>query len=361
MLVEKQFKELDEPFVTEGGAVLRKPVVAYEEYGNPDGPVILLCHGGLSDQHAAGRYAESDPAPGWWDPLVGPGRVIDTDRFRILAANSLGSMAGTTSPRTVNPDTGCRYGPLFPKITLIDTARFHRAFLEAMAVDRLHLMAGPSMGSLQSLQMAALCPDFVGGVVSVATAGRMTPSGMAMHHFMSNAIKMDPQFQGGWYDVDRPLLALKYIHQVMRIYYTHEDIIKQATWDAVPEGPDSQDRRAQAVNQFLSATPDVDVLNRDPNCYVTLLDAINTYDLGRDCESFEAGVRRITCPVLLMNIDTDCEFQPRWAREVFDVLEAARPGQATLEVLRSPWGHLGCIKEFDQMAEHMGAFLKRLS
>lgn len=360
MIVEKQKLKLSQPFTTESGAVLNAPEVVYEEYGNPNGPVIYIAHGGLSDQHAAGRYSDSDPAPGWWDDLIGPGKVFDTERYRIICSNSLGGMAGTTSARSANPATGHRYGPLFPRITLIDMVRFHKAFLDELGVDSLHLMAGPSMGSLHSLQMAALYPGFVGGVISVATAGRMTPSGMAMHHFMMNAIKMDPDFQGGWYDPSRPLLALKYVHQVMKIYYTHEKIIKMLAWDTVPEGPNSQDTRSAAVNAFIAGTPDIDTRDRDPNCYITLLEAINSYDLGRDAESYEAGVRRIRCPVLLMNVDTDGEFDIAWAEEVAEILNAANAGQAEVVELKSPWGHLGCVREGAQMAEAIAHFLPRL-
>lgn len=359
MLVSKKTLKLSQPFTTGSGVVLKAPEVTYEVYGKPNAPVIYIAHGGLSDQHAAGRYNESDPAPGWWDGLIGPGKAFDTDRYRVICANALGGMFGTTSACSINPDTGHRYGPLFPTLTLIDMVRFHKAFLDELGVERIEVMAGPSMGSLHSLQMAALYPDFVGAVVAVATAGRMPPSGMAMHHLMMNFIKMDPDFQGGWYDTSKPLLALKYIHQTMRIYYTHEKLLKQVCWDPIPEGPQSQDLRARAVNGYLSGTPDLDVKGRDPNCYLTLLTAINSYDLGRDAESYEAGVRRIRCPVLLMNIDTDCEFDISWAQEVADILNAVRPGQARVELLRSPWGHLGCVRETAQMSGHVKEFLSR--
>lgn len=360
MLVEKKTLQLSQPYTTGNGCVLKQPQVVYEEYGLAEGPVIYIAHGGLSDAHAAGRYSDSDPLPGWWDALIGPGKPFDTDRYRVICANSLGNMGGSTSPASINPDTGCRYGPLFPQITLIDMVRFHKAFLEELGVERLEVMAGPSMGSLQSLQMAALYPDFVGAVVAVATAGRMPPSGLAMHHLMMNFIKMDPEFQGGWYDTAKPLLALKYIHQTMRIYYTHEKIIKRLAWDPVPEGPDAQDVRARAVNAYLASTPDLDVRGRDPNCYLALLSAINSYDLGRDAASFAEGVRRIRCPVLMMNIDTDCEFDVVWAEEVAAILNEANPGQARVELLRSPWGHLGCVREGEQMSAHIRGFLSRV-
>jgi len=109
-MVEKKFLNLSASFITEGGVEIKQPVAAYEEYGNPQGPVVLLCHGGLSNQHAA-DVTDVDKNPGWWDKLVGPGNVFDTDIFRILSINALGSIAGTTSATSINPDTGKKYVP----------------------------------------------------------------------------------------------------------------------------------------------------------------------------------------------------------------------------------------------------------
>ena len=126
MIVKSQILKLPGSFSTEKGGVIKEAVVAYEEYGNKEGPTVFITHGGLSSHHAAGRYSASDPLPGFWDDLIGPGKVIDTDRFRVLSANSLGSMYGSSSPLTLNPDSGRHYGPEFPEITLLDWAVFKK-------------------------------------------------------------------------------------------------------------------------------------------------------------------------------------------------------------------------------------------
>jgi homoserine O-acetyltransferase len=360
MLVQRKLIHLPETFITESGVPLKRPQVVYEEYGQSDGPVILIAHGALADPHAAGRYCAEDRHAGFWDGLIGPGKVFDTGRYRILCINSLGSMYGTTSPATLNPDTGCRYGPHFPEISLIDTVNFQKAVLDHLGVDELHLMAGPSMGALQSLQMAALYPEFLNGVVAVAAAGRTPPAAMAIHHFIINTLTMDPDFQGGWYDLGRPLLAMKTVHQFLRINAIHEDLIKTAMWDAVHDGPKAQAERSRAIARYLTSTVDIDTKDRDPNCYITLLNAINSYDLGRDEESYEEGVLRIQSPVLLMNIDTDSEFHMHWADEVADILNTRTPDQAQVAVIDSPWGHLGSIKEFEQMGDSIRRFMTEL-
>lgn len=43
MLVKKMALPLPQPFITEHGFAFTRPEVAFEQYGQPDGPVILLC------------------------------------------------------------------------------------------------------------------------------------------------------------------------------------------------------------------------------------------------------------------------------------------------------------------------------
>ena len=61
MIVESQVLKLPEPFIAEKGGVIKEPIVAFEEYGNKEGPVVFVTHGGLSSHHAAGRYSLQDP------------------------------------------------------------------------------------------------------------------------------------------------------------------------------------------------------------------------------------------------------------------------------------------------------------
>jgi pimeloyl-ACP methyl ester carboxylesterase len=56
--------------------------------------------------------------------------------------------------------------------------------LDALGIARLYCIAGPSMGSLHTLCFAAMYPERVERAIAVATAARMTASGMAMHHFL---------------------------------------------------------------------------------------------------------------------------------------------------------------------------------
>ncbi len=68
---------------TVGGKAIANVKVGYETYGKPNAAgdnAIFVAHFFSGTSHAAGKYAPSDAAPGYWDPIIGAGRPIDTDK-----------------------------------------------------------------------------------------------------------------------------------------------------------------------------------------------------------------------------------------------------------------------------------------
>src|SRR5215475_10738645 len=160
-------------FKLESGVVLPELTLAYETYGRlaPGGRnAILVTHGFTSNHHAAGKYASTDQVAGWWDGLIGPGKAIDTTRYFVVSSNMLGSSYGSTAPRSTNPATGKPYGPDFPDITVRDIVRAQKLLLEALHVNHLVAVAGPSYGGFQAFQWAVTYPGFMDGIVPVVTA-----------------------------------------------------------------------------------------------------------------------------------------------------------------------------------------------
>ncbi len=77
-------------FKLTNGAVLPELTIAYETYGKlaPGGNnAVLITYGYTNTFHAAGRYKPSDPAPGNWDGLIGPGKAIDTNKYFVVSGH----------------------------------------------------------------------------------------------------------------------------------------------------------------------------------------------------------------------------------------------------------------------------------
>ncbi|MEA2058347.1 MAG: hypothetical protein U9O63_06475, partial [Actinomycetota bacterium] len=86
------FGSAQDPLVLRSGETLDEVTVAYETYGELSlarDNAVLIFHALTASQHAAGinrsvpdtgtRWTE-ECVLGWWDPFIGPGKAIDTDR-----------------------------------------------------------------------------------------------------------------------------------------------------------------------------------------------------------------------------------------------------------------------------------------
>ena len=105
MATARKILKLQRPFPMRRGGELPSVEIAYETWGDPavrhDNAVLIFT--GLSPSAHAASSTE-DPAQGWWEDMIGPGRPIDTRRFFVICVNSLGSPFGSTSPISINPD-----------------------------------------------------------------------------------------------------------------------------------------------------------------------------------------------------------------------------------------------------------------
>jgi homoserine O-acetyltransferase len=83
----------DRPLSLEAGGSLPEVTVAYETWGELDqdrSNAVLVLHALTGDSHATGPAGPGHPTTGWWDPLIGPGAPLDTDRFFVVSPNVLG-------------------------------------------------------------------------------------------------------------------------------------------------------------------------------------------------------------------------------------------------------------------------------
>ena len=177
-IVKPQNFQLPEPLALDCGRTLKGVNIRYETVGTlaPDrSNAILITHALSGDAHVCGRHAPEDPKPGWWDEMVGPGRAIDTNRYFVICSNVLGSCAGSTGPRSVNPDTGNPYNLDFPVITIRDMVRAQRYLIDYLGIEKLLSVVGGSMGGMQAMEWAINYPDRLDSAVPIATTSQLSP------------------------------------------------------------------------------------------------------------------------------------------------------------------------------------------
>ncbi len=187
------------------GGQLADVTVAYRTWGrlNEAGDnAVLVLHALTGDSQAGGPG-------GWWEPLIGPGRALDTDRAFVVCSNILGGCQGTTGPGSPDPLTGRPYGMRFPLITIGDMVNAQRRLVEQLGITKLVAIGG-SIGGFQALEWSTRHPDLVSAVVPVAATGALDPQGIAMNEIGRRAIMADPDWRGGSYQTDEQCVAVGY-------------------------------------------------------------------------------------------------------------------------------------------------------
>jgi homoserine O-acetyltransferase len=149
------------------GGRLDRVEVAYRLAGARGAPFVAVL-GGIS----AGRnvFSLQPDAPGWWEDAIGPGRALDTDRYRVLGVDFLGGSHRSTGPSV---------GQVFPSVSAFDQARLLVALLDQLGIERLRASLGASYGGMVTLALAQAHPQRVENAVVLSAAHRTHPMSTA--------------------------------------------------------------------------------------------------------------------------------------------------------------------------------------
>jgi homoserine O-acetyltransferase len=149
------------------GGRLDRVELAYRLAGAGGAPVVAVL-GGIS----AGRnvFSLQSDAPGWWEDAIGPGRALDTDRYRVLGIDFLGG-----SHRSTGPDVG----QVFPSVSAFDQARLLVALMDRLGIARLRASLGASYGGMVTLALAQAHQQRVEHAVVLSAAHRTHPMSTA--------------------------------------------------------------------------------------------------------------------------------------------------------------------------------------
>ena len=346
----------------ERGGELPSVRVAYETFGtlDPDhGNAILIVHALTGDSHLIGDPGPGHPTGGWWGGLVGPGKAIDTDRWFVVAPNMLGGCQGTTGPSSYAPD-GQEWGSRFPFVTIRDQVAVQVALTDALGIDRWAAVIGGSMGGMQSLEWAVGNPDRLDRVAVLAAPALSNADQIALNFVQLEAIRMDPEFAGGdYYDVpdsEGPYRGLALARRMALLNYRSPTELNdrfERSWQSgmSPLGGGGK----YAVESYLDYHGNKFTRRFDANSYITLVEAMNSHDVGRGRGGTAAALGQVTARALVLGIDSDRLFPVPDQRHIATHAPGNIDGDDPL-VISSPFGHDGFLIE-DRI---VGAELARL-
>ncbi len=340
------------------GGRLDQVTIAYRTWGklNPAGDnAVIILHALTGDSLASGPG-------GWWEPVAGTGRPIDTDRWFIVCANVLGGCSGSTGPASINPATGRPWAMEFPLITIGDIVATQRRLIERLGVTRL-VAVGGSIGGFQALEWATRHPDLVAGSVAIAAGSALSALGIATHSELGRrAIMADPNWRNGQYQEAETFpeqgLAIARM-AAMTTYHSRESLGSRFGRQAASRpglypafGPTFD------VEGYLHYHGEALVRRFDANSYLYLTRAMDLYDVARDGGA-DHWLGQIASPIRLVGISSDWLFATHEIRTLGDHLAYLGCNVDYAEIT-SPNGHDSFLKDWDQLNPIVGDFMARV-
>ena len=352
----------ENPLRLEYGGVLRDVCVTFEIYGELNAAkdnAVLLCHALTGSAHAAGVQGLGQPqgeVPGWWDPLIGPGKAVDTRKHFVICPNVLGGCYGTTGPSSPNPETGKPYRLSFPRYTVRDMVAVQARLMDALGIGSVQAVVGGSMGGMQALEWAATYPERVRGLVSIAVGARHSAWAIGLNEVARRAITSDPVWNGGDYPPGtQPEAGLGLARAVAMLSYRSVDSLEAKFGRERVSA--SRDLLAHSfeIESYLDYQGVKLVKRFDANTYLYLTRAMDDFDLSEGRGRLKEVLKKMTMPALVMGISSDVLYPEPEQLALVEGLPNAEYAR-----ISSPHGHDAFLIEFPQLAARLRRFLAGL-
>ncbi|HEY0261097.1 MAG TPA: homoserine O-acetyltransferase [Lacisediminihabitans sp.] len=347
----------------ERGGSLPSVRIAYETWGELDadgGNAVLVLHALTGDSHLIGPAEPGHPTAGWWSGIIGPGRAVDTDRWFVVAPNVLGGCQGSTGPASLAPD-GREWGARFPYLTIRDQVAAQVAMTDRLGIVRWAAVIGGSMGGMHAIEWAIEYPDRLDRVAIVAAPSISTADQIALNSVQIEAIQMDPRFSDGDYyeaaDGEGPYRGLALARRMALLNYRSPTELNdrfQRSWQSSVSPLGASGRFA--VESYLDFHGNKFTRRFDANSYITLLQAMNSHDVGRDRGGVAAALSRVTATSLVLGIDSDRLFPVDEQVAIAAALPSTIDGNEAV-VIHSEFGHDGFLIEDDLVGPQLSRLL----
>jgi homoserine O-acetyltransferase len=354
---------LKDPLVLQSGVTLSAVTLAYQTYGALNAQrsnCVLVCHALTGDQYVAGAHPMTGKR-GWWDDLVGPGKVIDTDRFFVVCANVLGGCMGSAGPKEIDPATGRPWGLKFPVITIRDMVQAQAKLLDHLGIDKVFCVTGGSMGAMQVMEWATRYPTRVVSAVPIAGSYRHSAQNIAFHEVGRQAIMADPEWAHGNYleEQRNPKRGLAVARMAAHITYLSEAALHRKF------GRRLQDRETLTygfdadfqVESYLRHQGYTFVDRFDANSYLYITRAMDYFDLAQENGGVLANAFKGT-PVrfCLISFSSDWLFPTEESRAIVRALNAVAANVSFVEV-ESDKGHDAFLLDEPEFHQTLQGFI----
>jgi homoserine O-acetyltransferase/O-succinyltransferase len=275
-------------------------------------------------------------------PVVGPGKLIDTDKYYVIFLDALG-LWGTSKPSD-------GLGMKFPRYSILDCMQAnYRLLKDHLGVAKVKLATGVSMGAIQSYVLAVLHPDFVEAIMPVGGLVATDPVSRWLFQLMSAGMQSDPVWQktkGDYYSLPKdqhPNKGMMFGWSILgETGYTFDFRVKQK-WDEVKKEVFYWEPKGDEGAGLISKAKDFDV-----DDLLFRNQALEIYDIGNQ-------LGRIKAKTLILHVKSD-----QWLRYVLAEEAAAKIPGAKLVGYDHPLAHYAVFKGPNVCKDAVMSFFKEI-
>ncbi len=302
-------------FKTHSGAVFDSIKLYYQQFGKQIGtaPVVLVNHSLTGDSKLTGEG-------GWWNEMIGPDKIIDTNRYTVLGFNIPGN--GVMDQTFSNPED----------FHAGDIAFLFLKGLHALDVKFLHALIGGSIGGGIAWEMIAIAPKLCKFLVPVAADWKANDWIIA-NTFLQNRILKNSK---------KPLEDAR-IH-AMLTYRTPQ------SFDSRFGRTKNQELEVYNIESWLMYHGDKLAKRFKLKAYQMMNHLLASVNIEREGKSLEDIIKKINAEIHLIAIDSDLFFTPGEDRKTFEIGKKIKKNIFYHE-LTSIHGHDAFLIENEKMAQ----------
>jgi homoserine O-acetyltransferase len=302
-------------FKTHSGAVFDSIKLYYQQFGKQIGtaPVVLVNHSLTGDSKLTGEG-------GWWNEMIGPDKIIDTNRYTVLGFNIPGN--GVMDQTFSNPED----------FHAGDIAFLFLKGLYDLDVKFLHALIGGSIGGGIAWEMIAIAPKLCKFLVPVAADWKANDWIIA-NTFLQNRILKNSK---------KPLEDAR-IH-AMLTYRTPQ------SFDSRFGRTKNQELEVYNIESWLMYHGDKLAKRFNLKAYQMMNHLLASVNIEREGKSVEDIIKKINAEIHLVAIDSDLFFTPGEDRKTFEIGKKIKKNIFYHE-LTSIHGHDAFLIENEKMAQ----------
>ncbi|UEX90119.1 homoserine O-acetyltransferase MetX [Staphylococcus ratti] len=302
-------------FTTESGETIQNLQLKYEHVGHRGQPLVLVCHA-LTGNHLT--YG-TEKKPGWWREIIDGGYMPLHD-YQFLTFNVIGSPFGSSSRLTDDH---------FPnKLTIRDIVRAIELGLNALKFEKIEVLIGASLGGMQVLELLYNQKFTVKKAVILASTAKTSSYSRAFNEIARQAICLGGR-EG--LSIARQLGFLTYrSSKSYEARFTPDEVVSYQKYQG---------------DKFK--------VHFDLNCYLTLLDVLDSHDVFRGRKDVQQVFQSLDTRVLTMGFTDDLLYPDDQVAAIGEYFQYHRHFFVPDNV-----GHDGFLLNFNDWAPYLYHFLE---